>query len=536
MSEQQTTATPEEPQGQEQQQPQELTYEQRVDGLIADLGGEEDASQKAFGEISGLLDELKDRAHSGNLDDVAEANRQKSYIEERLQAFQSGGAESTTESTEEEPTSQEGQTGAPEAGKPGEEKPGDAGKKAFGVWHNGQRIELPDDNGLLGYKNTGALKAAKAKLELRLRDQERDFEAAQRKIAEYEQKLKDGVAQPQAAPAAPPAQPQKPPVVKVERPTPPAPPKLSTNDPLDYSDEDKAELSRYYRETAEYNTNMAKHLEYLESRPARAEMPDEARRELETLRKWQKENAPLFDSIRSREEQEKLERSEREHWGRFESFQNAHREEFGTSKPVKEVHGQVMKWMDTIADMNGIQRPSTPQNLNDPTWQEYLGRRKELVDKYFAGDEAVVNNSQGFDPPEGHEAYFRLVELEGARRDLIAQGRATEKTPMEDIYWLHMRDNGHVEDALTRARREAENAGQESVVSAISEASNSAQNLDPSQSAGPDAQEIYGVPQRDFEWFSDIVGNPFAVERLSGEEKKRYELIRQTIERNHRRA
>lgn len=533
---------------QEQNQPEtqpveELSFEQRADALIAGLGDEDEGKRKdAWEGIDDVLEGLKNDQLSADRETVTEASRRQSYLRDKLTEFEAGINQPAEEAKS------EGEEGSKPSGeqapsqKPTEKTPEqkEVEKKLFGVWHNGQRHEIPDEDGLLGYKNTGSLKAALLKQRLLQQDQDtqlvslrQQFADAQRKIQEFEQRQKAETEQPPAQPApqgsaAPPKQPE-PEVQKVDRPTAPQYPTLSTDDPLDYTEGDKAALRQYQQDRAQYEQDFEKYIEsQLTAQRDVPEIPVEKLpaevqaklRELDEMKQWYGEAKPVFESLKSQEQRAREEAADRAHWNRFEDFQKLHPDDFGTPRPIKETRDEVMKWGDTIASANGIQKPLTPWSTTDPQWQNYEAQRGDVIRRYRNGDQTVLQNAQGIDPPEGHEAYFKLAELAWVHQDMVQKKRLAPDASFEDAYWLHMKDTGHMSDALTMARQEAENAGKKAVVDQISESSNSAQNIDPGISAGPESETMYGLPAADINWFSSI--GPEELNRLDAEKRKRY--------------
>lgn len=427
------------------------------------------------------IDELIKIVQTGSLEEQRSAEEELSSIEQQLRE-----AESDPRKLEKLQKPQE-QTPATET--PAGDSAGIAAPKKFSVNYNGQRVELEDGNNLLGYKNTGALKEALAKTQLILKDRETREQQLVRELKEAQEKLASlsRVAQPPAQPSPlpsvpPPAQPQ-PAKPAVPKPVPPPLPKLSTNDPSLYSDADIEADSDYREKMRKFNEQLVEYSEYMATQNRQVDPALQKR--LDELEAKVKQADEILGTVKEKEKTLAEQQRDAEHWQRFVDFGNKHESIFKMPKHPKQMNDEVVTWLSRIAVANGV-----PEN-----------EKWSLVGKYLEGDPTVVQNSQGIEPPEGYEKYFKNLEVFSALKRYIREGVLTEKATLEQAYALHKVDSGELANDLETLRTSERARGAEVFSASAQQLQQSAVNIDPTKSSGgPDLSAI-GVSIEDLKWF-----------------------------------
>lgn len=360
-----------------------------------------------------------------------------------------------------------------------------AGKKFTVDWQS-KKHEFSDDDGLLGHGSTGRLKAAHLKLKLSAEERERELTE---RLRVAEDKLRQVPATP-AAPAPTPA--PAVPASTVSRPTPPIAPKLSTNDPSLYTEADVTALNAYTEATGKFNNDLVRYLVHIEERTGKTDPAVLA--ELETHRKWRAENAPEIERMRAENKRLADEKADLEHWQKFVDFQHKH-SSFSTPLAPDKMDAAMQKWMGKIAQANGIPENDMP-------------RRAEIVGKYLNGDETVLKNSEGLEPPEGHQAYFKMLELVGKRKAYIDAKILADNSTLEDTYLRMKADSGDLDADIEVIRTSERTAATEAFASNIQQIQQQAGGIDPSKSAGGvDINEL-GFSAQDMKWFNGVSVNP----------------------------
>lgn len=431
--------------------------------------------------LKGRITELTKIAESGTNADVENAMKELESIEKHLKGVKEKPVES-----------------APPSGSDQVDHPDIKGEaKKFFVQFNGERKEFDDPDSWLGHRNPGKLKEAALKTRLELEEHKNRTTELARKLQEADELIRTLKAQPQpATPAAPQAPPTPQPYLNVQRPVPPERPKLSTTDPDLYSAADIKALGEYDDKVNDFNKKIVDYVAALESRPAQTEAA--VRAELAKMEKWIKENDDLIKyskSERARIEEEKLDNA---HWKRFTDFQNKHKV-FETPVEIRKMNDIMNSWMDSVAFANGIKLPQS--GIPD---DDYMYKRAQVIGKYLNGDDSVVKNAEGHTPPEGHEAYFKMLQVNNAYKRFVDEGRLGKNAPLEDAYLILKAESGEFEDDLETIRTtERVNAAQQ-FANETQKLQQTAVNIDPSHSAGgPDVNEL-GIPSTDLKWFSSI--------------------------------
>lgn len=449
-------------------------------------------------ELTGIID-----GSQGDIEAMRKAEAELSAIEEDLQRRAKG--ESAPATTSEDST---GDTSASEA------KPEDQGavtsqsaddaaavqaKKFFTHWQ-GKRVEVDDPNNLLGFGTTGDLKAGYLKQKLQTEEAMRKSEELTQRLLEAERKSKE-VPAPQVQATKQPEQPA--PVAApstVAKPVAPKPPKVSTSNPLDYTDADEAEMLRYQEELAVFNERLVDYTSMIESRLSQPTVPQGIVKELEDLRKWKQETNAVMEEVRAERERVVSEKADFEYWKRFSEFQDTHKS-FTTPVPLNKLNDKMVGWMDELAVANGAQKPSTPRSENDPAWQNYLAQRLSTVSRYMDNDPAVVSNAQGINPPRGHDKYLEILSLENARMKYVADGILGPNATLEDAYTRSLMDSGEFGERLETLRTKERSKAVDEFGKVLEDHQNHATTIAPEASAaGPDLNNL-GVSQPDMQWF-----------------------------------
>jgi len=449
------------------------------------------------------IDELTSQLQSNDDEARGKAEKELADIEADLKRREAGGdAPVATAKPEPDTAKKPEEKGAVKDGAEGD-------TPKFFVTFHGKRVERDDKNKLLGHENTGALKAAYVKRDLQYEDlrKRHDDEVAElnRKLREAETKLSGGATAtptPKPQPSlAPPPPTSRPPLRAPEKPVFPEPPKLSTTDPVDYTAEDRQKLDTYSRQQYEASKKMTQYIDYIEKKPG--SLPEEVQSELTELRQWREKAQGVLQKVESNEATRAQQDSEKAHWGRFAGFQAKHKT-FETPKPLQDLHGPIVGWMRNVASANGIEAPAGERNDADPEWKTYLANRADLIEKYLSGDAEAVSNAEGFKPPEGHEQYFKLLEVNNALIQYIGDGVFGESATLEDAYDRMLRESGEFGDRVEALRIEERTAGAKRMGDAIEEFSQSASTIPPEASASAPDDSALGIPKEDLLWFRNV--------------------------------
>lgn len=366
--------------------------------------------------------------------------------------------------------------------------------KKFSVYWQGQKVEREDKNNLLGYNNTGELKAALIKAQLQLQQHDTERSSLTERLRDAEQKI---VASSQPKPVQPPVQRhavQQPIIGSVTKPIPPIRPNLTTNDPSLYTEDDIKSLDAYSKATDSFNRKMVDYLTWIESRPA--QQSESMKSEMGQIKAKIDELDSERQTLQAERKRLQEEKADMDHWNQFKVFQDRHKT-FQTSMPVKELNAAMNKWMDNIAAANGVKSISEGNN-------DFYNQRAQIVTKYLNNDAQVLVNAQGIKPPEDHATFFRLFELYHALNKYRENTVLGKNATLHDAYMRMKDDAGEIDEDLNTIRVNERTKAAEQFANGVQELQNHAVNIDPKQSSGgPDINEL-GITSSDLKWFSSI--------------------------------
>jgi hypothetical protein len=434
--------------------------------------------------LSKRIGELTQTAQTGSYDEIAKASEELSEIERVLERSRNQPSAAPSAAVTEVPAA----ASAAETPKPVPNNADQAAVKKFGVFYGGKRHEVDDANGLLGHKGTGDLKAALIKTQLMLKDAEERLQT--RLVA---QAPTPAAQVPIPATVVPPVAAQ--PAAVVLKPVPPVLPKLSTNDPSLYSEADITELTADNASVNEFNTKVVEYTEAMGGRVQQLDPAIQARIDaLEAKARKADEVIAKVEKDAADDAQQKIDQA---HWQRFVDFQNKPgRESFKMPLPPKQMNDEMHKWMDKIAVANG----ATPET-SGPT-----------IEKYLNGDPTVLQNSEGFPPPEGYEAYFKNLEVFLAFKTFVKEGVITEKASLEDAYALHKIRSGEMADDLEALRISERAKAVETFANGVQQMQQHAVGIDPSKSSGGPDLNAAGISDQDLNWYMSIT--PQGVQKM----------------------
>ena len=470
-----------------------------------------DESQKSYFDspetISTRINELTHIAETGSETEIADALREMDEIETRL----SNPPEEDTKPPK-PPADSQDETAS-------ETSTSDEATKKFRVYYNGEAVEVDDKNNLLGRKNTGDLKAAFVKEQLRAKEIEKENADLATRLREVEAKLKAPT--PAPAKAEPPREVRTPaPQVAVSmkpKPVAPEPPNLSTNDPTLYTEADIAAIGTYQADTAKFNKEISDYVDYVASRPP--QIDPILKSEIEALKQNQQANSSVISQVEQERRNLAEEKADVAHWRTFSDFQDKH-EVFKTSVPPKQLNSDMNAWMDKLAAANGVPRPVN--GSNDPGWNGYLTQRAGVIERYQDGDSTVLKNAEGIDPPEDHDKFFKLAELNHMLDVYKNKGILGENATLEDAYLRTKSDSGELANAIESVRVDERVSATTEFANNIENIQKEATGVDPASSAnGPDLT-AYGVPKADMEWFARVSKNPDNIHTMKSKDPDTY--------------
>lgn len=344
----------------------------------------------------------------------------------------------------------------------------------FSYRDKGER--LPDDDGYLNRGNVDGLKKAHAN-QTRLIDDlqsERDrnrnaarIEAEKRAAAEKEaadlraqlQAVQGQRAQTVRQPGAPM------PLPRIDVPNEPKMPNLP-EDMDEWTLEDKRANKRYLQDIAEYNAKVRQTLINVASRSvAPAGIPDDVKTEIETLKKQVETYGQHFSTIQQREEQLKQQEIEHKFWQDLDNFSQQH-SEYKTSAPYREVHEQMERWKDRVAQQFGY---TLAYNASPEDTQKYYQNRQAIADAYMRGDQNVLKVCEGVEPPADHRQYFKIADLSNRRQRMVQEGALGPNASMHDAYLLNMDRDGTLQQTIGRLELEQRSKGAQAVLASLQE-------------------------------------------------------------------
>jgi hypothetical protein len=435
------------------------------------------------------INELTQIAESGNQEEIQKAMVELGEIEQTL----TGIKEKTVRVAD---VRKEGPVAAqlkPDQAPPQE---GDRdGPKKFTVTWQGKKIEREDVNNLLGFKSTGELKAALVKAQAQLDELTDHSSSLTSRLRDAEEKIRRA-SEESAANKPPPQQtPSLPAPPKVIRPTLPKAPVLSTGDPALYTEEDIGAVTEYQNAMVEYNQKLLDYVASLESHSAvnNLNIPEivKLRERLDIVEKGHQE-------IENEKRKIAEEKADIAHWKQFSDFQDKH-PTYKTVVPLRQLNDDMNDWMDKVAAANGV---SVLEKEKD--YGEYSKRRAQAVMNYLNNDSQTIENAKGLPPPEDYQTFFKLLELNNAKRRYVDNGELGSGASLDRVYLLHKQDTGEIEQGLESIRIGERTRAAEGFASEVQQLQQHAVNIDPKQSAaGPDVNEL-GISTADLRWFQSV--------------------------------
>jgi hypothetical protein len=405
--------------------------------------------------------------------------------------------------------------------------------KLFEVSYHGINHQRPDDNGLLGYPTTGHLKRAKIHADLRISELENETlearryaEQKDREAKELQKRFQELEAKTKQQPPVAPSQAQQPNLVQAQQqgqpsdpPTPPDYPELSTDDPLDYTHDDREKLKSYNRDRARYDRDVTDYIRSLSQRQpvVKTEIPEEIKSEIEQLR-----------SYREQVERERVEKEQKEKqksfWGAFDNFssQDTYKSDYGIPDSFENLHQKVESWEDRLAMAYGYQKPFAAYDASNPDWQKFNDAKRQIAGAYLSGNQEVVGKTQGIDPPAGYENYFKLVELHNTHKSLVDKGLLGPGSKLADAHFYNLRESGQLDRDVNDLRAQATIQAQRDVSNAIKEHQQYVSAI-PGNMSGQSGSIAGGYTMSDMNWFLDV--SPQQYVRLSPQDRAKYDAI-----------
>ena len=333
--------------------------------------------------------------------------------------------------------------------------------KKFKDKFHGQEFELDDSDGFLGRKDLSTLKQENAHqrlyvTEVEKREKEAKLLADQyfREAAELKRQADDYKAKLEAATKAAPVAPAQPateakPEPKPELPK--SPKKPATNfDPLDEASQ--AEWQKYFDDSAIYTEQVQGYLQNLKPE-IRNEIPQEFKSEVEQLRNKVNKYEQHFSTVEENTRKSAVEDAMAKQWNTRAEFQNTHKD-FSTTKPLKQIDKELLGWSVRLAALNGLNEPGKPYNTQDSDWANYESSRRDLILKYAAGDQKVVESAGTFTPPDEYEKYLAVFDLENKRQKMISEGVLGPKATLHDAFVKDFDASGKMAETLGAVEKE----------------------------------------------------------------------------------
>jgi hypothetical protein len=274
---------------------------------------------------------------------------------------------------------------------------------------DGQKIVKEDDDGYLGYGDVDGIKKKVAHqdkfIEKIISENRKYREELLAKQKEYEEQKKE-------------VKPSYKPNEESEQES------LFNDDPDFWT---SSERNKFYRQMKEDNEKLKREID-----------------------EFNKKQADVNEMIRKLKEKESLEQ-ENNVWNTIDNFAKEF-PEFNPKRKYKELHGDILNWVDNLATSLGIY----------PSEENYQNKRDLLVSKYISGDKEVITKAQHISPPAGYREYFKMVDLENKRKKLIESNELNNNSDLKSAMLYILAKEGkidrHVQDQKVQAINEAKNA------------------------------------------------------------------------------
>lgn len=329
--------------------------------------------------------------------------------------------------------------------------------KKFVIDYRGNKVEFDDSDNYLGYGNFGRLKKSFAHQKETIKDYEKRLretnDYSEREIAKLKkdrEELLEKFNQIKAQNELPKKEVKEP--VETNIPTPPVRPKLPS-DFYDWNEEDHKNYNEWLEKRDEYDVKMSEIIKGVATRK-----PESNPYDSEDVKKL-KEHIRKIEEDNSRRE---IEDTQKKYWTSISDFQGNH-SEFKTSKPIKDVHSDIMKWMDELSYQNGV---SLKPGASDFDKRNYESQKMGIVKRFLDGDEEVLKRSSEVNPPEDYKKYFEIAALQRKKNDYINRGILGNNSSLHDV-WIMEYTNSNMDGDLKNLEIEAQKKGAQNVISAM---------------------------------------------------------------------
>jgi hypothetical protein len=417
----------------------------------------------------------------------------------------------------------------PDAPKPPETEAKD---RKFNVKYQGRTILRDDPDHMLGLGNLPAVKRKLIMAEEEAKLIQGDLEDARKfgfstaaerdelkkRLAENEKLIEDlkkqSVKPAEPAPAAAVA-PVAPVVDDIEIPN------LPDGDPVNWSAEHGTAIKKTLVALHEQNKKLNQAFAQMKAQPAAVQATPEFKAELDSIKKELAEQKQKNEQLYAAAQKANSDVAESAFWNQYSEFQTLH-DDLGTPKPLKDVHQDVDRWMIKLAAANGHRMPigGTQEQM-----KAFDNMKRSIAARYLEGDEAIVKQSDGIEPPDGHKAYFAIAELDQKRRQLIADGYLGNKTTLEDAFRFDLMRNGSLDEATARMESDKIKQGVRATLDAIKSSGDFAKPLP--NNAGSDSAVPVKLESGDRDNILQMARTPRGLREIMGNPDltKKYEMV-----------
>jgi hypothetical protein len=370
-------------------------------------------------------------------------------------------------------------------------------KKIYKVNFHGREIDADDEDGLLGFKTVNYLKRAKIHGDLRIKElKEQENEAriqaakAHQQLRELQKNYEEIVKKQKEKPV----QTEEPPK-QIEK---PKYPDLPADKEL-WGEEEYGELEKYNTKYSEYLENIAKSSGV--SKDTISSIVEEKIKTIkDDLAQKIKDTEAYLVEVKKQREAEENQKIEDDYWKKIESFQSQSPDAFKTRKPVREIHKELLSFMDRIAYAHGLKKPYDEDSQDYVT---YTDKRAALMNGWLEGNKDILIRTQGIDPPEEYETYFKIGEIEKKRKELIEKGELAQNASLRLAYLYDLDSSGELSQNLNDLRFAERNTVLKDLGKAVNDSAQYASTV-PNNLTQNNSPLGNGYSEADWKWFSTV--------------------------------
>ena len=317
--------------------------------------------------------------------------------------------------------------------------------------YHGNKKLIEDPDGFFGRKNLETLKKSyidsqkfqqtllrekrsERAEKLRIKAEKDDLE---KRLKEFEEKINNNIQEKKEQPG-----------FGIKKPTLP-------DDPAEWTDEQSMEFAAWRDSISDYATTIDSTSRKLESKYENIE---------KTLQDYQKE----IELLRSEREKKEFENVNNGYWKDVDNIAKKYDEfKIPENKSIKDIHEEILRWTEDAATSSGIMQ----EGYDETSQKIYAEQRDEIIQRYLDGDITIKEQLKNVPPPEGYEQYFKMVELNRKRQELINSKELGQNASLESTLALLKYKDGSLDKTMNNIQTQSMIQGQQNVFNAMKETS-----------------------------------------------------------------